>query len=128
MANESARTRAWCAKLEAAGASVLPVVAGMRGRSGWPDRFVAYAHPTSLIGVSGSVWLEFKTEHGELSPAQIAVMQKLHANGQRAYVARHMGPSLKIEDLYGNWVHTCKTTKDLLQFICPCSRDISPPE
>lgn len=101
----------------------MPVVAGMRGRSGWPDRFIAYADSVN----SGAVWLEFKTEHGIVESDQRVVILKLRANGQRAYVARHMGPSLKIEDVNGNWVHTCKTTKDLLQFICQSSKGISPP-
>ena len=114
--SESELTRHWCAKLEACGASVLPVVAGMRGKSGWPDRFIAYRDQDT--GASGSVWLEFKLANGVVKPLQRMIILKLCQNGQRAYVARHFeGTVIQIENVYGELEAVCKTTKDLLQFI-----------
>lgn len=110
---ESALTRLWCAKLSAAGASVLPVVAGVRGRSGWPDRYVAYD--------GGAVWLEFKAHDGRLSPEQRAVMAHLINNGARVYVARFSDATkradLRIEYLDGVLVELCITARGLLEFI-----------
>lgn len=112
--HESILTRLWCRKLEAAGASVLPVIGGMMGRSGWPDRYIAYC--------GGAVWLEFKVYNGKLSPEQRAVIAHLNGNKARAYVARFSGntvdATIAIEDADGRMIVPIIDTRDLLQFIC----------
>lgn len=123
MKSESELTRQWCAKLEACRASVLPVVAGMRGKSGWPDRFIAYG------GVG--IWIEFKGPNGKLSALQRLVIARLIDNGQYVYVGRFVpgfdenGENGDDGNVYlvleapktGKGLAVCKTTKDLLQFM-----------
>lgn len=115
MKSESELTRLWCAKLEACGASVLPVVAGMRGRSGWPDRFIASA------GVG--VWIEFKGPRGKLSPLQRSVILGLIGNQQHVYVGRFVeyddgNVYLVLEHpLTQAKLAECKDTQALLNFL-----------
>lgn len=111
---ESQLTRLLCSKLEAMGASVLPVVGGQFGRSGWPDRFIAYK--------GGQVWIEFKAASGRLSAEQRSVLHKLQDNGARVYVGWWLDDgTLTLTDLNMTTVAVCPKTIDLLEFICPNS-------
>jgi hypothetical protein len=106
---ESELTRKLCAKMEAAGASVLPIIGGRYGRAGWPDRYFAYK--------GGQVWIEFKVPGGVIDVAQQNVIARLIKHGVRAYIGVHLASGVSIQDVDGNEVALCQTTKDLLLFI-----------
>jgi hypothetical protein len=81
---ESPRTVKLCRELEALGALTFAVVAHEYQAPGWPDRYVA--HP-----LCGGVWLEFKSEDGELSTLQRVILKRLHQRKVPAYVLRFPG-------------------------------------
>ena len=106
MASESKRTRQLDRELRALNCMVLPIVGGAMQPAGWPDRFIA------APGWNG--FLEFKAESGRLSKLQRATIQDLRSLGIAAYVVRHVGHKLVLEDEDGMEICCCANARSLL--------------
>jgi hypothetical protein len=89
--NESARTRKLCEGLRKLNAMVYAAVAGEKGTSGWPDRYV---HHRTWQG-----WLEFKDGTRKCTPLQQEIIRGMNARCcGSAYVVRHGANTIENHD------------------------------
>ena len=75
---ECKETRIICAKLQALGCMIYPLIGGKWTPIGWPDRYI------SSKGWSG--FLEFKAGGKWLNAHQDETIRKLLANGDQVYI------------------------------------------